>query len=174
MLGSYSTWEMESLGTYEHEHELSKIPYDLYGISSYSELSDIPQVDYTFKKNGIEIPIFKTTRIIGTIIAKMNFILRQPFYPEKMLLQSKWVKIILLVIINELVKSCLMELKDTENGFFQRGTLVMVNGYRRGETFVLKAYKRTNSHQLYKITNVYKDGSLDMTNKRYGEEEEAI
>ena len=43
-----------------------------------------------------------------------------------------------------------------------------------GETFVLKAYKRTNSHQLYKITNVYKDGSLDMTNKRYGEEEEAI
>ena len=23
-LGSYSTWEMESLGTYEHEHELSK------------------------------------------------------------------------------------------------------------------------------------------------------
>ena len=60
-----------------------KIPYDLYGISSYSELSDIPQVDYTFKKNGIEIPIFKTTRIIGTIIAKMNFILRQPFLPLK-------------------------------------------------------------------------------------------
>lgn len=175
-LGSYSTWEMESLGTYEHEHELSKIPYDLYEISSYSELSDIPQVDYTFKKNGIEIPIFKTTRIIGTIIAKDELHSSATILtPEKDVVTIKMGKDYF-ARYNKRISEIMSDgtKKMRENGFFQRGTLVMVNGYRRGETFVLKAYKRTNSHQLYKITNVYKDGSLDMTNKRYGEEEEAI
>ena len=175
-LGSYSTWEMESLGTYEHEHELSKIPYDLYGISSYSELSDIPQVDYTFKKNGIEIPIFKTTRIIGTIIAKDELHSSATILtPEKDVVTIKMGKDYF-ARYNKRISEIMPDgtKKMRENGFFQRGTLVMVNGYRRGKTFVLKAYKRTNSHQLYKITNVYKDGSLDMTNKRYGEEEEAI
>ena len=167
---------MESLGTYEHEHELSKIPYDLYGISSYSELSDIPQVDYTFKKNGIEIPIFKTTRIIGTIIAKDELHSSATILtPEKDVVTIKMGKDYF-ARYNKRISEIMPDgtKKMRENGFFQRGTLVMVNGYRRGETFVLKAYKRTNSHQLYKITNVDKDGSLDMTNKRYGEEEEAI
>ena len=57
--------------------------------------------------------------------------------------------------------------KVVEPGFLQRGTLVVLNGYRRGASFVLKKYKRTNSHQFYKITQVNPNGTIEMTNRRY-------
>ena len=61
--------------------------------------------------------------------------------------------------------------KIMEQGFFQRGMILVCNGIRRGDTFVLKAYKRKGNaqHQLYKITKVNKDGTIEMTNNRYGE-----
>ena len=61
------------------------------------------------------------------------------------------------------------ENKVMEQGWFQKGTLIVVNGYRNGDMFRAKKYKKTNSHQLYKITKVNKDGTIEMTNNRYGE-----
>ena len=59
-----------------------------------------------------------------------------------------------------------------EKGWFKRGTLVVVNGYRRQNQFVTKAYKKSKSHQLYKITEIHSDGTINMTNRRWGEEDE--
>ena len=59
--------------------------------------------------------------------------------------------------------------KVREASFFQRGTLVVVNGFRRGDIFFTKSYKKTQSHQLYKITNINEDGTLQMTNQRWDE-----
>ena len=64
--------------------------------------------------------------------------------------------------------------KVREAGWFQRGTLVVVNGIRRGDMFIAKKYKNTPSHQLYKITAVHEDGTIQMTNKRWGEEDDDI
>ena len=68
--GNYSSWEMESLGFYYHDHELANVRESLYNIVEFNDLAEEPIVDYTFKRNGIEIPIFKTQRIMGTVIAK--------------------------------------------------------------------------------------------------------
>ena len=62
--------------------------------------------------------------------------------------------------------------KVMEQGFFQRGTLVVVNGYKRGGMFRAKAYRKSSSKQLYKITEVRPDGTVCMTYLRYGETEE--
>ena len=59
--------------------------------------------------------------------------------------------------------------KIVEQGFFQKGQLLVINGFRRANMFMLKTYKKTASHGLYKITKINSDGSLEMTNKRYGE-----
>ena len=63
--------------------------------------------------------------------------------------------------------------KIIEQGWFQKGTLIVLNGIRRGDSFFLKSYKsaKNKSHQLYKITKVYPNGRIDMTNQRAGEEE---
>ena len=46
----------------------------------------------------------------------------------------------------------------------------MVTGFRREDTFVGKTYSRTASHQLYKITNVDKNGNMTLVHERYGVE----
>lgn len=61
---------MDSLGFYFHEHPLENVNRKAYGISQYCDLGENPPVKYTFKRNDIQIPIFETTRIIGTVIAK--------------------------------------------------------------------------------------------------------
>ena len=61
--------------------------------------------------------------------------------------------------------------KVMEQGWFQRGMLIVVNGYKRAGMFRAKKYKKTPSEMLYKITQVNSDGSIQMTHLRYGEEE---
>ena len=47
--------------------------------------------------------------------------------------------------------------KVMEKGWFKRGTLLMITGYRREDQFVAKRYKNTEGHTLYKITTVLND-----------------
>ena len=62
--------------------------------------------------------------------------------------------------------------KVKENGWFSRGNKLLLNGFRRGDMFVLKKYSRTNSHQCYLITDIKDSGELEMTWRRYGESDE--
>ncbi len=58
-----------------------------------------------------------------------------------------------------------------EKGWFTRGTKLMVQGFRRDDTFVAKTYANTPGHTLYKITKV--NGSdIELTHERYDEGEE--
>ena len=68
--GNLSSWEMEALCFYYHNHELADIDCFKYGISNFFALPAEPQVDYFFKRNGKDIPIYKTFKIIGTVISK--------------------------------------------------------------------------------------------------------
>ena len=61
--------------------------------------------------------------------------------------------------------------KVMEKGWFKRGTLVMCTGFRREDTFVCKSYKHTPTHQLYKITKIYNNGTeMELEHERYSEE----
>ena len=60
--------------------------------------------------------------------------------------------------------------KVMEKGWFNRGTLVMVNGFKRSGMFFTKSYRHTKSHQCYRIlTEVDKNGKINMTAWRWGE-----
>ena len=170
--GNYSSWEMSSLGFYYHSHELENINEDAYGIVEFNSLLEEPVIEKELKKLDRIIPIFATTRICGTVIAKddsknsisiltknsgvVNIKFTLDYY-------AKYNK-----RISELGEDGVKHVK--EPGWFSRGTLVVINGFRRGNTFVAKTYKKTNSHQLYRITSLNKNGLIEMTNQRYGEE----
>ena len=47
--------------------------------------------------------------------------------------------------------------KVVEPGWFKRGTLLVITGYRRDDMFVAKTYAKTETHQLYKIDQVIGD-----------------
>lgn len=171
--GGYAKWEMESLGFYYHPHELAGIDRSLYDITQFQNLPTEPVVDYMFKRGEMEIPIYKTNRIVGTVIAKDE--LHSSFSiltPESGVVTVKLNRDHF-ALYNRRISEVRADgtKKVIEQGWFQKSTLVMVNGIRRGDAFFAKRYKRTNSHQLYKITDVSGNGRMEFTHLRYGDDE---
>lgn len=153
--GNISAWEMESLCFYYHEHELINIDKYKYGIVDFSTLSYEPEVDYFFKRNGRNIPIFKLYKIAGTIISKNNTKASIVVLTTDGVVNVKFTKEYYAMFNRQISKiQADGSKKVLEKGWFSRGTKVMITGYRREDTFVAKTYKATPTHQLYRIINV--------------------
>lgn len=171
--GSVSSWEMDSVGFYYHDHELKNINTMKYGINNFNDLSEEPSVAYTFKRKNAEIPIYDTCRIAGTVIAKDDI-------KNTISLLTTNSGVVNVKIPRDYYSKYNAQLSEIgidgkkhviEKSWFKRGTLVVVNGFRRENTFVMKRYKKTESHQLYKITKIFSNGDIEMTNERAGEED---
>ena len=54
-----------------------------------------------------------------------------------------------------------------EDGWFKRGTLLMISGFRRGQRFSAKRYSNSiYQHAVTKILNVGEDGTLELQTER--------
>ena len=171
--GNESTWEMDSMGYYYHEHELANIHQSWYNIQEYNKLPNEPEVEYTFRRNGRDIPIYKTQRIMGTVIGKNNTKATVNLLTVDSGVVTVKFDLDYFAKYNRRISENVGGVnKVMEQGWFQRGTLIVVNGFKRGGMLKAKAYKKTPSKQLYKITEVHQDGTMCMTHLRYGETEE--
>ena len=165
--GTISAWEMESLCFYYHDHELIDVDVDKYGISNFFNMPETPIVDYFFKRNGKEIPIYKTYKIIGTVISKNDTRSSVTILTTNGVVNVKFTKEYFAMFnrqISEVQEDGTKKVK--EKGWFSRGSKIMVTGFRREDTFVAKSYKHTSTHQLYKITNV-ENGEMQLEHERY-------
>lgn len=171
--GTVSAWEMESLCFYYGEHELEHVNLNQYGISRFGQLPEEPVVDYFFKKSGKEIPIFKLSKVVGTCIDKnktkstvtiltTDGVVDVRFRPEYFAMFDKQMS----------EKQSDGTKKIVEKSWFNRGSMIMLTGYRRGDQFVPKKYAKTPTHQLYKIDVVTADGEIKLRSERYGSVEE--
>jgi DNA polymerase-3 subunit alpha len=170
--GNVSAWEMESLCFYYHEHELAHINKRKYGIENFFDLSEVPDVDYYFRRGRRDIPIFKLHRIAGTVITKNDPKSIVTILTTEGVVNVKFSKEYY-AMFNRQISETLPngKKKVLEKGWFSRGSKIMVTGFRREDTFVAKKYKSTLTHQLYKIMKVEKDGSLVLEHNRAGEED---
>ena len=170
--GNISSWEMSSLCFYYHEHELANINRTKYGIVSFDNLSSIPRVDTFFKRNGKQIPLYKIYRIAGTVIGKNDTRHSVTLLTTSGVVNVKFTRDYYAMFNRQISEvNDKGEKKVKEKGWFTRGVKLLVTGYRRDDTFVAKKYKSTGGHQLYKILDVDKDGSISLTATRYGMEE---
>lgn len=165
-LGTLSHWEMESMSFYWHPHELANVKNHKYGLSNFSELKD-QEVDYFFKRNGREIPIYKLYRIAGTVLSKND-----TRHSISLLTTEGVVNVKFTNEYYGMFKKQISQIqpdgtkKVLEKGWFGKGTLLMIQGYKRENTFVAKSYSNSEFHQLYKITNVTKDGEIVIQHDR--------
>lgn len=165
---NYSAWEMESMCYYYHEHELANVDMEKYGFSDFFELPTEPEIDYSFPKGDKWIPIYELKKICGTCIAKDK--LKGLIY---LLTTSGVVTVRLrkehMALFDKRIAARMPDgtKKIVEKSWFTRGTLLVCQGIRRGDEFVLKKYARTPTHQLYKITNVDENGNLELQGERY-------
>lgn len=170
--GNISSWEMEALCFYYHDHELKTIDNNRYGIVDFNELSTEPIVDRTFKRNGKQIPLYKLYKIAGTVISKND-----SRHSISLLTTTGVVNVKFTKEYYALYGRQLSEIqpdgtkKVREKGWFVRGTKLLITGFRRDDTFVSKNYKSNGGHQLYKI-NAVNGSRMEITHTRYGQSEE--
>ena len=166
---SISAYEMESLCFYYHEHELKDVKMNKYGIVDFNDLSPEPAIDYFFKRNGRDLPIYKISKIIGTVIGKNDTRSSITLLTTTGVVNVKFTKEYFAMYNRQLSeKQPDGTKKVVEKGWFTRGVKLLVAGYRRDDTFVAKTYKNNGFHQIYKIVNVTNNGELELVHDRQG------
>lgn len=164
--GTISSYEMETMSCYFHEHELAHLNEDYYNVVNFFELPEEPVVvDYwerTDKDTGevIQIPKFRIHQICGTVLGRNTNKHTVTLLTEYGVVECKYQKgqfthydKRLSVVNDEGVK------KIVENTWFQRGNLLFVRGIRNGSQFRVKTYKNgLYEHSTALIEKVYEDG----------------
>jgi DNA polymerase-3 subunit alpha len=171
--GSISAWEMQSLCFYYHEHELANVNTRKYGIVNFNDLSREPVVDMFFKKNGKQIPLYKLSIIVGTVISKNDTKSSVTILTTDGVVTVKFTKEYYAMYNRQLSeKQPDGTKKIIEKGWFTRGTKIMVTGFRRDDAFVAKRYSKTATHQLYKIIDVKDNGEIEIIHERSNQRQE--
>ena len=171
--GNISSYEMEALCFYYHEHELAHINNDKYGIVDFNELPSKPIVDYFFKRNGRDLPIYKIYKIAGTVIGKNDTRSSITLLTPTGVVNVKFTKEFYAMFNRQISELGSDNVKHViEKGWFTRGIKLLIAGFRRDDSFVGKVYSKTGFHQIYKITDIYKNGNIKLTHNREGIENE--
>lgn len=174
-LGSIDKWDMDSLGTYCHEHELKDLKFGTYGIVSFEYLDEEPKVANEFKsKDGTMIRLYEISRICGTVIDKdKNKSTVTILTPEMQVVNVKVWK-------NQYAKWDRQISRKNPDGtktiieksFFARGNKLIITGIRREDDFVPKKYKNTGYPLFEKIEEMDADGYITASTTERAEVEE--
>ena len=166
--GSLSSWEMEVMCFYYHEHELAQLNRERYGFVNFSDLPEEPIVASAFYRNGKEIHVFQLFKICGTCIAKdkakgivtlltPDGVVPVKFRKEYFSMFDKQIS----------VKNPDGTKHVVEKSWFNRGSMIVVQGIRSGDNFLPKKYASSTGEQLYKITEINSNGDIKLTHTRY-------
>ena len=162
-----SAWEMESLCFYYHDHELKNLDVNKYGIKNFFDYSTEPIVERVFKRGGLNLPIYELFRIAGTVISKND-----TRHTISLLTTDGVVPVKFTREMYAMYKRQLSEVqpdgtkKVVEKGWFTRGTMLIINGFRRDDMFVAKKYANTQGHTIYKINEIDENGNVQIENER--------
>lgn len=165
--GNISRWEMDSISFYYHPHELKQFEKDF---TNFFDKPEEPEVEYTFSnKQGQEIKVMKTYFIAGTVINKnklKNSI--SLLTPQGVVTVKIWKNQYSLYDKQISEKGEDGKKHVLEKSWFTKGTLLMCQGFRRGDSFVLKKDKKSSYPVLSKIKVI--DGEMKYTTERIDEE----
>lgn len=168
MYGNVSTWEMESVNFYYHEHELLKADLEKYSVEDFYQLPEEPEIVGFNVYRGMEFPKFRLSRIAGTVLDKdknkhivylltPTGVVQVKYHAGQ---YSHWDR-----TISEIDEDGIK--KVIEESFFKRGNLLLVTGFRRFDQFVPRRYKDSIfQHSTALIERINENGSLVLKTER--------
>ena len=170
--GTISHYEIESMSFYYHEHELKNVNRMIYDIVDFNKLPEKPTIARKIPtKDGKEIELLELSHICGTVLDKNKM-------KNSISLLTPTGVVTVKIWKNQFAKydKQISEIqsdgkkKVREKSWFSRGNLLYLQGVRRGDAFIPKAYKgSTHRVPIMKITSVEGD-KIIFTDKRYDEE----
>jgi len=167
--GNISTWEMQSINFYYHDHELKDFQKDF---DDFFKLPEEPEIDYSFTTNkGQEVKVYRIHSIIGTVIDKDKV-------RNTVTLLTPTGVVLVRIYKNQFAiydKQISMKGDDgkkhvVEASWFKRGTLLYVQGIRRENDFIPKKMRSSLYPVIMKIVDI-KDGRLEYQQERMEVEE---
>ena len=167
--GTISAWEMEVLCFYYHDHELKDVNTDRYGFVDFFSLPEDPEIEKTFMtRNGTEVKMFKLHKICGTCIAKNKTRSTATILTTTGVVDVKFRKEYFSLFDKQISEKGEDGVKHVvEKSWFNRGNMIVVQGFRSGDNFIPKKYASSGGHQLYKIDAILPDGELVLKDARY-------
>lgn len=164
-------WGFEACAYYPYGgHELSNLDLDRYNISQFEDLPEEPVfIEKSYGKRSWKQ--YDTSAICGTVLARNdNNHLVSILTPDNEVVNIKFnggAYAHYKAQISEQGAEGKKIVRD--KSWFERGSLIIVAGYRRGDDFVAKKYKSSVfNHQVQKIDMVNEDGSAVIRSVRYG------
>ena len=164
-------WGFEACAYYPYGgHELSNLDLDRYNISQFKDLPEEPVfIEKSYGKRSWKQ--YDISAICGTVLARNdNNHLVSILTPTNEVVNIKFnggAYAHYRAQISEQGAEGKKIVRD--KSWLERGSLVIVAGYRRGDDFVAKKYKSSVfNHQVQKIDMVNEDGSAVIRSTRYG------
>ncbi len=166
--GSIPKWEMDALCFYYTEHELCNVNMNKFNIVNFFEMPIKPKVVDTYTRKGIKRNKFEIVRIAGTVLDKnkhkhsislltVDGVVNVKYYDGAFYHYDRQIS---------------QKNKDgsktvLEKSWFSRGSLLIIAGYRRGNTFRPYRYKDTiYQHTTTKIVGISDNGDLILESER--------
>lgn len=170
-------WGFEACAYYPYGgHELSGLDLDRYNISRFEDLPEEPVfIEKSYGKRSWKQ--YNINAICGTVLARNdNNHLVSILTPNNEVVNIKFNGGSYAHYKQQISEPGPDGKKIVrDKSWFERGSLVIVAGYRRGDDFVAKKYKSSVfNHQVQKIDMVNEDGSAVIRSVRhgYGEDDE--
>ena len=131
-------------------------------------MSEEPEVDYSFiGKDGNEVRVYSLKRIIGTVIDKNKMKNTVTLLTPTGVVNVKVYKSQYAGFDKQLSERGADGHKHViEPSWFKRGTLLMVQGIRRGQDFIPKKRKDSFYPVISKIIGIDSDGRLEFQTER--------
>lgn len=162
--GYISKWEMDSVGFYSGAHELDGVSFGMREIVDFSRLPEDPIIDKSFQsKEGRSIPIYRLFSIAGTVIEKNKLkntvtLLTQYGVVKVKVYKSQFVKFDRQAFTKDEITG---KKTITEKSWFTRGNKLLIQGIRRGDFFIPKAYKGSEYKPITLISSIdYSTGKV--------------
>lgn len=164
-------WEMETLSHYQDgKHELDKLDKERYLISDFGDLPEEPVfIEKSWGKKtwkqyalsqiaGVVLDRNDNSHLV-TLLTSDNQVINIKFYAGLFANYKRQNS-----VVNEDGRS-----EVVDPSYFSRGQLLIVSGFRRGESdFMCKRYKNSIfQHSCQRIWSINEDGSAEIQSERY-------
>lgn len=166
--GTLSTWEMDTLGFYYHDHDLLNTYHPEFQFKDFYEMSEIPIPSGYNEYKGRKVPVFELQTIYGTVLDKNS-------YKHTVVLLTP-TGVVNVKCVAEQYSKYDKQLSQPnpetgkkeviERSWFKRGTNLIVNGWRNADQFMARGRQSEGKYPIYKILESDDCGLLNITRYR--------